>query len=97
MRHRRALGIREKALGTEHPGVATGLNNLAEYFHKQVKVTIGFRYYKGAGLRTYGAVCHRGSLVHYNQVYSTRNTLLTLEMPQAYNDVLHIRRSVYNL
>lgn len=38
LRHRRALVIREKALGSEHPGVATGLNNLAEYFHNQVKV-----------------------------------------------------------
>ena len=30
--YRRALGIREKALGPEHPDVATSLNNLAELY-----------------------------------------------------------------
>ncbi len=33
----RALGIREKALGAEHPSVATTLNNLAVLYYKQGK------------------------------------------------------------
>ena len=32
---RRALEIREKALGPEHPSVATSLNNLAELYRAQ--------------------------------------------------------------
>jgi tetratricopeptide (TPR) repeat protein len=31
----RTLGIREKALGPDHPDVATALNNLAELYHSQ--------------------------------------------------------------
>lgn len=33
--HRRALAIREKALGAEHPDVAASLNNLAALFRAQ--------------------------------------------------------------
>ncbi|MGD0128556.1 MAG: FxSxx-COOH system tetratricopeptide repeat protein [Terriglobia bacterium] len=35
--YQRALGIREKVLGPEHPGVATSLNNLAELYYAQGK------------------------------------------------------------
>ena len=35
--YKRALGIREKALGPDHPDVATGLNNLAELYRVQGK------------------------------------------------------------
>ncbi|MCH6578498.1 MAG: CHAT domain-containing protein, partial [Proteobacteria bacterium] len=35
--HKRALAIREKALGPEHPDVATSLNNLAELYKAQDK------------------------------------------------------------
>ena len=31
----RALAIRERALGAEHPDVATSLNNLAELYHSE--------------------------------------------------------------
>ncbi len=33
--HKRALAIREKALGPEHPDFAESLNNLAELYHDQ--------------------------------------------------------------
>jgi tetratricopeptide (TPR) repeat protein len=33
--HQRALGIREKALGPDHPDVASSLNNLAALYHTQ--------------------------------------------------------------
>lgn len=32
----RSLAIREKALGPDHPDLATPLNNLAELLHRQV-------------------------------------------------------------
>ena len=35
--HKRALAIREKALGAEHPDVATNLNNLAELYRDQAR------------------------------------------------------------
>ncbi|MFY9584464.1 MAG: tetratricopeptide repeat protein [Candidatus Acidiferrales bacterium] len=35
--YQRALGIREKALGLEHPDVAIGLNNLAVLYHSQAR------------------------------------------------------------
>jgi tetratricopeptide (TPR) repeat protein len=34
-RYRRALAIREKALGPEHPEVASSLNRLAHFYHDQ--------------------------------------------------------------
>ena len=36
--YERSLAIREKVLGPDHPGVATGLNNLAELLKSQVRV-----------------------------------------------------------
>ncbi|CAN0575198.1 unnamed protein product, partial [Laminaria digitata] len=33
--YERSLAIKEKALGREHPSVATSLNNLAELFRTQ--------------------------------------------------------------
>ena len=35
--HQRALAIREKALGSEHPDVAQSLNNLAEVYGAQAR------------------------------------------------------------
>ena len=35
-RYERSLAIQQKALGSEHPSVATALNNLASLFGKQV-------------------------------------------------------------
>ena len=35
--HRRGLDICERALGPDHPDVATSLNNLAELLEKQVR------------------------------------------------------------
>ncbi len=37
--YQRALAIREKALGPEHPNVATSLNNLAVLYHTQGRYT----------------------------------------------------------
>ena len=34
--HKRALGIRKKAFGEEHPDVAQSFNNLAEVYRTQV-------------------------------------------------------------
>ena len=39
--YRRALAIREKALGPEHPDTAHGLNNLAELYDTQGNVRRG--------------------------------------------------------
>lgn len=38
LQHTRALAIRENTLGSEHPDVATVLNNLAAYLPEQVTV-----------------------------------------------------------
>ena len=35
--YQRSLAIREKALGKDHPDVATSLNNLAALYHNQGK------------------------------------------------------------
>ncbi len=37
--HKRSLAIREKALGPNHPSVATSLNNLAALYEVQGKYT----------------------------------------------------------
>ncbi len=46
--YKRALAIREKALGPDHPGVATDLNNLAGLFEAQGKYAEAEPLYKRA-------------------------------------------------
>ena len=46
---RRALDIREKALGLEHPDTATSLNNLAELYHLQGRYEVAEPLYKDDG------------------------------------------------
>ena len=45
---KRALGIREKVLGPEHPDVAKQLNNLALLCQNQGKYNEGEQYYERA-------------------------------------------------
>jgi tetratricopeptide (TPR) repeat protein len=46
--YQRALNIREKALGPEHPDVASSLSNLGEVFNKQGKYDKALRNYERA-------------------------------------------------
>ncbi len=46
--HKRALAIREKALGARHPDVAASLNNLASVYHEQGKYAEAERHSKRA-------------------------------------------------
>ncbi len=46
--YKRALAIREKALGPDHPNVATSLNNLALLYHKQGRYVDAEPLYKRA-------------------------------------------------
>ena len=46
--YKRALAIREKALGPDHPDVATSLNNLAELYRDQGRYADAEPLYKRA-------------------------------------------------
>ncbi len=62
MRMQKALGIRERVLGEEHPDTATSYNNLAGVYESQGKYKGAISYY----IKAYNVFLHKLGVNHPN-------------------------------